>query len=259
VIVKGVEILSWAAWSPGIESQQAWREWAHAPCPLEREGTPDVTFLPALQRRRCDPLSRMALRVAHDACPASSLREVTAVFASRHGSFGTMASLLDDLARECPMSPTRFSHSVHNTQAGLFSIWAKNQNSSTCVAAGRDTFAHGFLEALSSLRRYPERPALLVMGDEAVPEPFTQIADHDHGAYAVALLLAAPREEAGESESVHFELRSHDPDEPAPGPPQALCFVRWLVGSEPCLEIASGHHTWVWRRQGSSPRAVPGR
>jgi len=247
--VRPVALLHWAAWSPGIEDEDAWRAWAAAPQPLQPVGAPDVRFLPAMQRRRCDPLSRMMLHAVHASCPEELLSEVSSVFASRHGPFGTMAALLQSLAVDEPVSPTRFSHSVHNTQAGLFSIWARNQRASTCVAAGEETFAHGFLEAISMLEREPDRPVLYVMGDEKAPEPLTEPADRDAGAYALALLLSRTQG-AGRSApaTLEFELEVANEERPAPGPVDALRFLRWLISGDPVLRISRSTHAWVWRR-----------
>ena len=69
------------------------------------------------------------------------------------------------------LSPARFSHSVHNTQVGLFSIWARNPLPSVSVAAGAETFAHGFLEAVGRLQREPEPAGAVRVGrrDRAGP------------------------------------------------------------------------------------------
>ena len=62
----------WAAWSPGIETEEDWRAYVREPRALEAKGAPELPFLPALQRRRCDQLSRMMLHVAHACCNSGS-------------------------------------------------------------------------------------------------------------------------------------------------------------------------------------------
>jgi hypothetical protein len=221
-------LLGCAAWSPGLETDEQWAKWSLEPRPLEREGRPELAFVPPLLRRRCDQLSRMMLFVAHACCPAELLPEVNTVFASRHGAFGTMVEMLDELAEQRPLSPAAFSHSVHNTQAGLFSIWARNERGSSSVAAGAATFGHGLLEALGMLRAEPDRPVLYVCGDEAIPEPVRAICDHDQGAYALALLLAAQGEQAPLGVALDGGA-----GEPRLAHPDALEFLRWLrVGGD---------------------------
>jgi len=212
-----------AAWSPGLETAEQWAKWAHEPRALEREGRPELLFVPPLMRRRCDQLSRMMLWAAHACCPAELLPEVNAVFASRHGAFGTMVGMLEELAGQRTLSPAAFSHSVHNTQAGLFSIWARNPRVSSSVAAGAATFGHGLLEALGILHAEPDRPVLYVCGDEAIPEPVRGICDHDQGAFALALLLTTH----GEGAPLDFALDTSSDARPL-AYPDALEFLRWL-------------------------------
>jgi hypothetical protein len=237
----------WAAWAPGIETPEEWRAWARDPEVLTARGAPAARFLPAMTRRRCDGHSRAMLQVAYACCEAELRGEVACVFASRHGSFATLVSLLQDLAANAPLSPTRFSHSVHNTPAGLFSIWARNRRPSTALAARGETFAHGFLEAACMLHREPERPVLLVIGDEPVPEPLESLADAAHGSYALALRLGA-----GGSASVGLRLERAEESEPArpgvAGWPPALEFLRWWLSDASILRIPSRLHTWVFER-----------
>ena len=231
-----------AAWAPGLEDEGAWRAWARDPAPVRGGAAPDARFLPPLLRRRCDALARMALHVANECCPAGLRSGIACVFASRHGSFGTTVALLEDLARDAPLSPARFSHSVHNAPAGLFSIWAENRSASLTLAAGDATFAHGLLEAACTLRR-GGRPVLLVHGDEALPDAVLPIADGPEGAFALALLLAA--------EGPGPELRfAHDPDTVAAAParPGGLEFLRWWHREERELRLPHAGGSFALRR-----------
>jgi len=244
--MSAVVLMDWAAWSPGLATREDWQRWAPEPSPLGCEGAPEIRFLPAMQRRRCDTLSRMCLQVAHDACPEELRGDVRSVFASRHGSFQNTAALLRDLADGNPLSPNRFSHSVHNTQSGIFSIWAKNREAATCVAAGAETFGAGFLEAMGLLHRHPEGPLLLVVGDESVPEPFDALSD-EKGAYALALLLRAGE---GDSEDGRVGLRFGPGTSEDTGPhfPDALVFLRWWLSGGDSLRIAHPGRSWIFTR-----------
>jgi hypothetical protein len=238
--------MRWAAWAPGIESEADWRAWAREPRPPEGSDAPEVRFLPAMQRRRCDRLSRMMLEVAYRCGEEPLLAEAACVFASRHGSFSTTVSLLKDLAVDAPLSPARFSHSVHNTQAGLFAIWARNRRPSVSLAAGLETFAHGFLEALGMLRREPGRPVLLVTGDESTPDTFAELVERSQAPYAVGLVLEAH----GPGPSLRLGLEACRPDEKPGGRPDALEFIRWWLSEEKTLRIAHAPRAWVWTREG---------
>ena len=197
-----VRVRGWAAWAPGLEEPEAWRRWAKDPAPLEREGVPDAKFLPAMLRRRCTPLTRIMLRAAYDACSEADRAEVRTVFASRHGSINESIELIECVARGLPLSPAKFSHTVHNAQAGLFSIASGNRRASASLAAQDDTHAHGWLEALAHLEREPARPLLLVTGDVPLAPTFAPLVSEPVCSYAVAWLIA--RDGAGEPLEVAF-------------------------------------------------------
>ena len=113
------------------------------------------------------------------------------VFASRHGNINESVGLFQRLARQEPLSPTRFSHTVHNAQAGLFSIAAANRSGSSSISAREETFACGFLEALTFIERNPERSVLLVVGDAPLSDTFAPLVEEARSAYALALLLSS--------------------------------------------------------------------
>ena len=239
-----VAVERWSAWAPGLESAEAWRAWARSPAPLAGDGAPKLEFMPAMQRRRCDAASRLVLEVAHACCTAEQLAHVRVVVASRHGPFATMISLLDDLARGEPVSPTRFAHSVHNAPAGQLSIFARDASPSSSLAAGAESFAHGFLEALAFLQRDPSSPVLLVYADEPAPPPIAELAPPGVP-YACAFLLSAARHGAG----LELALAGAASDEhPATARPDALEFLRFLLAGAPSLRLAHAPRAWTWTR-----------
>ncbi len=245
-----VSVQAWSAWSPGIEGEEAWRQWACDPKPLERDGSPKVNFVPAMLRRRCDQLSRMMLYVTNESAEATGLAQMRSVFASRYGSLSTMISMLEELAVDDPLSPARFSHSVHNTQAGLFSIYANNREASTSIAARQETFAHGFLEAVSVLHAAHDepRPVLLVAGDAAIPDIVGGRSDAHEGSYALALVLAP----ANGSGDLELSLEAGAKASSQPGT-DALLFLSWFLRNdpkEPRFRLVHPKRTWVWTRAG---------
>jgi len=237
-------LVRWAAWLPGVETPEAWRAWASDPHVARAPAAPSAEELPALLRRRCDALSRALLHVAGECCEPALRAEVATVFATRFGPLGAITENLAALARNAPLSPTTFSHAVHNTALGLFSIWAKNRAPGTALAAGEATFAHGWLEAALLAGREPTRSVLLVAGDAALPSPLAERASRPHGPYAVALLLCADRE----GERVRFQLAPSAARASSEELPQALAFVRWWLSDAPSLQLASERHTSSWQR-----------
>lgn len=231
-------ILRWSAWSAGRETRADWEAWARAPQPLAAEGHPEARFLPPMLRRRCSPLTRILLTAAFDCLEESERGEVRTVFASRHGSVNESLGLLERIVRQQRLSPAKFSHTVHNAQAGLFCIAAGNRHASSSLAARADTFACGYLESLTHLEREPSRPVLYVMGDAKLVSTFAHLVDEPPGSYGVALLLGA----AGAGPEVGFDL-TDAPNGAEPKWPDAAEFVRWMLGDEP--ELRLGRFRWT--------------
>lgn len=230
-------VLRWAAWAPGYESREAWEAWAQAPEALPEEGHPDARFLPAMLRRRCTPLSRIVLSATHACLEEGERDAVRTVFASRHGSINESIELLEAVVRGERLSPAKFSHTVHNAQAGLFCIAAGSRQPSSSLAARADTFACGYVEALAHMEREPARPVLYVMGDVPLSPVFAGLVEEPRGAYALALLLA--RE--GEGPELSFAIADEAPAAPRAWP-DALEFLRWLLAEEEGLAL--GRFRW---------------
>jgi hypothetical protein len=231
-------VARWFAWSPGVEDRAAWESWAAAPRALALEGHPDAAFLPAMLRRRCTPLTRLVLTAAFGALEEEERSRVRTVFATRHGSINESIELLHAVVGSERLSPTKFSHTVHNAQAGLFCIAAGNREASSSLAARADTFACGWLEALTFLERAPEHPVLLVTSDVPLDPTFAVLVEEPRGAYGLGLLLTR----AGDGPGFDFDLAGRG--EPGARPwPDATEFLRFLLADEERLEL--GRFGWT--------------
>ncbi len=238
-----------AAWAAGpsgtpIASAEDWAAWARQPVAIGSEGKPEVAFLPAAVRRRATRLTRMMLEVAFDATEGEDRGAMRTVFASRHGAIHAAVRILASIGKQEAVSPLQFSHSVHNAQAGLFSIAAENREASSSIAAEEDTFGHGFLEAMLHLERAGSAPVLLVIADEPVPDNLSQFVDEPEGAYALALVLA--RE--GEGRAFEFSMASAEGEAPKRVWSDALEFLRFVESDEPELTLGHGRRRWSWKQ-----------
>jgi hypothetical protein len=228
----------WSGWAPGLAEPAAWEGWSRAPAPLGTEGHPDAAFLPPMLRRRCTPLTRLVLTAAFGALAEEERPRVRTVFATRHGSINESIELLHQVVAGERLSPTKFSHTVHNAQAGLFCIAAGNRQASSSLAAGADTFACGWLEALTHLEREPGKPVLLVASDVPLDPTFAVLVTEPPGAYGLGLLLA--RE--GDGPAFDFDLGGRT--QPGAKPwPDAAEFLRFLLAGEERLEL--GRFGWT--------------
>ncbi len=233
-----------AAWAPGIETDEQLQDWFANPTPLAANGHPDAKFLPAMLRRRCTPLTRIMLTAAYRCCNESELGRVRTVFGSRHGSINESIGLLEAIAAAGRVSAATFSHSVHNAQAGLYSIAATNRQASSSLAGNEDTFPTAFLEALTHLQRAPSSEVLLVMGDVPLAPTFASLIDEPAASYAVALLLVA----SGDGARITVDLESAPTPARALAWPAAFEFLRWLNGEDPELAVETPKRRWVFRR-----------
>jgi hypothetical protein len=196
----------------------------------------------------------MMLKVALACGGAEELAAVPTVFASRHGDAVATVRLLEGLARQDPVSASRFSHSVHNTQAGLFSIATHNRQPASALAAGRDTFACAFLEALGVLRRLDSGRVLLVTGDEPLPRVLASFCEEADVAYAVGLLLESYAGPDAITLDVLGRGRAACGKAPAPPAwPQAVEFLRFALSAEASLAVPSGPREWWWTRGAATP------
>lgn len=226
---------TWRAWAPGLDSPDDWRAWQQAPVRVVDNGEqPDVSFLPAMQRRRLSRLARMAFHVAWPL--AEQHPHLPMVFVSRHGETPRTLAILSDLARNEPLSPTQFSLSVHNAIIGLWSIQRGDTSEMTALAGEGDGLEQGLLEAVALLGE--GAPAvLLVVAEETPPTLYAPFIDDVPFSYAVALLLTP-----GTDWNVQLQTGSG----PRSEWPHALNLVRALSGGQTSLQHHWKNRQWNW-------------
>jgi hypothetical protein len=189
-----LRITQWAAWAPNLVTQDDWRAWAQQPQSTLGDNMPDVSALPAMQRRRMNRMARMCYTVVQ-AIEGSA--DVPQIYCSRHGDLSRSTQLLHALAENEPLSSTSFGLSVHNAAGAATSILQGNRQAITSIAAGKDGVRHAFYEVLSHLAEHPS--VVLVVYDEVVPD-FYQIADTPVFAYALLI-------ERGEGIALDFQAQ----------------------------------------------------
>jgi hypothetical protein len=162
-------------------------ETPHEPKPVAR---PNVTVLPAAERRRAAPSVAWSLAVAQEAVAGSALDAggLAVVFVSSDGDGDIVHRLCTALAAPgAQVSPTDFHNSVHNAATGYWSIGAHSTAPSTAMCAFDASFAAGLLEAATQVQA-EEKPVLLVAVDLPYPAPLAPHRPVRHG-FAAALVL----------------------------------------------------------------------
>lgn len=246
-----LHVEQWAAWAPGLASQDDWRAWLRDPQPLPADApaSPPLPEVPAMARRRIDPLGRAALQVAYWAqqdVDAAALPAMPLVFASRWGELARSIGMLQEVARGEALSPTAFSHSVHNAIGAQYSILRGITANVSAVAAGEVSAAAGWAEAQALLAT--GAPAVLLTVFDA---PLPQLYAHTGldalmaplHAYALRLRLASAGE-AGVRLSREPALAHSRPNI---GIAPNLQVLRFLLDPAAELSQADGAADWHWR------------
>lgn len=233
------DISHWRAWAPGLHLPAEWQEWADGNAPFPTTGpAPDISFLPAMQRRRLSNLARMAFAVGWPL--AEGLDDLPLVFVSRHGETPRTLAILSELAKGEPLSPTAFSLSVHNAVIGLWSILRGETSEMTALAAAGDGFEQGVMEAAALL--YDGAPAvLLIIAEEQPPAAYGPWIDDVPFAYAVGMLLTPGKQ---------WQLNpSADAASSSGDLPNALSWLRASLTGQDNFTHTGKHRTWNWQHR----------
>jgi hypothetical protein len=222
-----LRVASWAAWNDGDDGVRLGGAVSARPA------------LPMSLRRRVSAVGRRALEAAWAVIPDGEAPRL--VLASRHGEYSRTFDLLTHLERDGEVSPADFSLAVHHALAGLLSIATGNREGHTAVAAGRDSFGYGLLEAATFVA---ERgvPAIVMYFDEPLPEDYAPVVegDVDH-AMAAAILLVPPSWLGG----IDVEMRAEPPlGHGGAGMAEAFLGVVQRGGE---AVVTGGRHDWRWR------------
>ena len=242
---------SWAAVAPGIEDKAAWLDWFAHPVALDNTlGKPSLKQIPPMLRRRFSDLGKTAAVAAFPLLEQTSA--IPCIFASRHGDTHLTFSLLEDVGKKEPMSPTGFSLAVHNAVSGLFSIARKDVSAVTAIAATEGLVASAFIEAAGQLQ--DSEKVLCIIYDVPLPEFYTAMEPGDAFPYACAMILSRTpsgeclqltqqsKVEAGIEPSAESDVL------PAEFNSESLHLIRMLVGlSDSTLSIAQ-QTLWCIRR-----------
>ena len=235
-------IAAHAAWAPGLETAEAWREWSTGQRRIEGMSEPAVRAMAPMLRRRAGFLDRMALEVAYRCL--GDRRDVPTVFSSRHGETSRSVELLTDLAKGLPLSPINFGLSVHNATGGLFSIARGDHAGSSALAAGSSTVEHAVIEACGLLADGAAE-VLLVVYDRPLPALYAAYQDCQEQPFAWAWLMQKPT-----SDVVSLSWSNAENPETASAErwSAGLEILRFYLRRDRSLERVCQPRRWFWSR-----------
>lgn len=230
-------IAQWRAWAPDLDHQDIWKDWAQRPyCPLGPGTPPDVSFLPAIQRRRLSPMARMVFACAWPL--AEGVAPMPVVFASLHGETSRTFGLMRSLSQDEPLSPTAFGLSVHNAIAGLWSIIRREPTESVALCVANDGLEHAFIEACTLLAQ-GHANVLVVVTEERPPEQYAPWIEEVPFAYATAFRVVAGKD---------WAVAPTTADGPNALWPNALNLVRHLALGTSTWRNSVNDRAWTWTR-----------
>ena len=156
----------------------------------------DASAVPTRLRRRLPAFAREM------ACCALPLMNTSphcdVIHTSSDGDLASTVALLSDTARKEILSPTQFSHSVHNAPAGVLSLCLEQPGDHTAIAAGAESLQAGLTEAYARLATSDAAQIFVAHGDERLPTTYGALDDDAPGVFITLLLqrAAAPRDGA---------------------------------------------------------------
>lgn len=182
------DIAFWQASSSRPATPEQWRQWAADPDIFTDlpDHKPELSFLPALQRRRLSKAARLVCDASWQA--AETYPQSPLLFASHDGELNRSFELWLELMKTQTVSPTSFGLSVHNALAGQWSMLRHNMNESTALAVGDDGVETALAEAFALLQEGAES-VLLVLADDPLSETYRLKAVRAPFAYALAMVV----------------------------------------------------------------------
>lgn len=235
-------ITSDAAWAPGVETREAWLDWADNRTAIVGDQEPPLRRMAPMLRRRAGFLGKMALQVAYECL--GDRPAVPMVFCSRHGEVTRSVELLTDLAQDAPLSPASFGLSVHNATCGLFTIARGDRSNASALAAGHSTIEHAVIEACGLLAD-GEPAVLLVAYDTVLPALYAAFQDCGEQPHAWAWLMQAPSDHVV---SLSWSVAGHAEAPAAEALPASLEILRFHLRNESELTRTCESRRWHWSR-----------
>ncbi|HET8792023.1 MAG TPA: beta-ketoacyl synthase chain length factor [Modicisalibacter sp.] len=219
--MASISLQDWRAWQPGRASHAD----SHDDPRLSVAERPKGASVPAMLRRRLNDMGRAVCDMLTELDPGA---ECVLLHASRHGDGERTLEMLYDLAEESPLSPARFSLSVHNAILGVHSIASDNRRSLQAVAASGGEWAALLSEARGYLAD-GETQVIAVFSDAPVPARFT-----DHVAMPAEAAAVALRLSCHSGRTIEAQPASHASFKQA-NEPQPSDVIGWLLGEAPLV------------------------
>ncbi|XQU12519.1 beta-ketoacyl synthase chain length factor [Vreelandella titanicae] len=187
--------------------------------------------MPAMLRRRLDDTGRATCDILRELDPEAGL---PLVHASRHGGTADTLAMLENLQGGNPVSPTRFSMSVHNAILGVHSISQSHHRPLQALGACGDEFDALLYESFGYLMEgYPA--VIAAFSESPLPSAYQGCTEHPGTACVVGMRLTLNQGR---------QLTATKPTHCAY--PTPITVMNWLNGDAPFLD---GRSRWQLRQE----------
>lgn len=239
-------IESWAALAPGLAQKKDWVTWLADPQPIN-EPLESIALqqIPPLLRRRFDTLGKCAMGAV--LALLNDDDKIPSIFASRHGDTALSLSLLEDMGKDEPISPTSFSLAVHNAVGGLYSIVRKDTSAVTAISTMDGLILNTLFEAVGQLQ--DSTRVLCVIYDIPLPKLYQKYSESEAFPYAIAMILNSEEGEPYTIEQGKVNALPEDASKPISS--EMLSFMKILTGLSTEMQVELNSVEWLIKKAGS--------
>ena len=107
----------------------------------------DVSFIPALNRRRMSTLDKITAASLNE-CITNKTQNI--IFSSKNGEFERLFKIIEQYNTENETSPAVFSGSVHNYAVSSYLMNIKKPLQYNAIASGKETIISGIISSIIS-------------------------------------------------------------------------------------------------------------
>ncbi len=199
IIVFCFNIVDWSIWSASDKNNQ--------------KEKPDIKHIPLMTRRRFSQLTSMVVKVGSDFVAKDE--QVPIFFFSNFSEINKHYEMTKLILETGDTSPALFSFSTFNASAAQFSILNNNHSSVLAMSSIDKPLETVLIMAMAHLQTHNLDKALLLIGQEAVPEAYRQAAQSYYnefdslGVFCLSLLISKDNSPNGNS----FKMTCCDNDD----------------------------------------------
>lgn len=187
-----VEVEAICAWVPGIEGRDDLALWTRDKksilSDIDKVSLPDLSFVPAMQRRRLTPLSKLTTALTHRLKDSLS-PEAKIYFVSLTGESGRQLQVNTMVLQDNEVLPATFSTSVFNTPPAMASILLGLKNGYAALYPQTQDFSSAVQTVVSPLLAGNLSQILMVYGDVQSPEEYQKLEGACDVSWGFAALL----------------------------------------------------------------------